>query len=422
MFIAIQVEALKFVWTAPVHILEQQTRISTQQCILFALGWGAIGVFLGTLPLRVPVRFGIACLSCVMRTARLWKLFESTGNSLAVTVNLPITLIPFVVGFLGAVMARHLTISCSSVLSRLDHIRVDFEARSSSSSAVRALRRPPAERRVRFDDPDSSQWSPRAVDVQALNGYIVESAERARKVLMAEREASSISSSVSSVPPVVPPPAVPLPVTTGAGMTPPSQDQARGNAAPYAQPPLALQLQSVPRRSGVSAVANFKSEEALLKLAFDEPDLAVCLAQSRISMADMQLQQSLGQGSFGVVYEGRAWPSGLAVGVSPTSASGSATGVGQAAHENHAAAQRVAIKLIHRHCINVQQLDNFKRAVSVELRLAQHAHIVQLCVLSSSNACVDCRLACFRGTRTPRAACCCLPLVRVTQVRMGRRP
>jgi len=39
---------------------------------------------------------------------------------------------------------------------------------------------------------------------------------------------------------------------------------------------------------------------------------------------------------------------------------------------------RVAIKQIHRHCLIVEQLQNFKRAAALELALAPHASIVRL--------------------------------------------
>ena len=180
-----------------------------------------------------------------------------------------------------------------------------------------------------------------------------------------------------------PPPQIHVPARATAAAA------AAGGASPLASP-LAIAVGAPPLAAASSLVA----EVRLLTETFAPSQLDAALANACIPQGQLALHSFLGKGAFGDVYEGswaqpeaqaKAQPTPAAA-ASSQGADGHAQGVEAAASQHEVTrttpttvvTRRVAVKLIHRHRIEAEQLSVFKRAASLELQLAAHPNIVRL--------------------------------------------
>ena len=105
---------------------------------------------------------------------------------------------------------------------------------------------------------------------------------------------------------------------------------------------------------GTAAAGAHRREALLLNEAFDTASLVPLLETHRVPIRDVELSEKLGHGNFGTVWRA-TWRSG---GVPST--------------------RLVAAKVSHVHRVNKVELENFRRALELELGLVKHPNVCQL--------------------------------------------
>ena len=435
----VQTFHLYLAWVMTTQRAMRQANPSTAQGIMLTLAWTVCGVFMGAQSMALAHRLTVSLISNALRSARLLLVYRISGEANALTMLLMNTIF-YGVGFMGAVAGRRLTASCASLLNMLETLPAHAAAPTPASPdreppAARPTR-PSAEldaagivacmpggQRVPTSplaSPESTSGSscasslggrrvqlppelpPNAAAASSLDALIRQTAQQARETMAGADAASG--------PRATPVGAVPLPA----------------RPSPLSPPPrLQLDVPSRPERAAASSseahetsplsqASELSRERELLEAAFTPERLPAPLVSARIPTADLQLSSMLGKGAFGAVYKGWWWRPDAACSAAAGGAAGdaaeggdgpaeptSATVVGEPSAQRVAVAaargaslawshrqdarasrgarpQRVAIKLIHRHHLEAEQLALFKRAASIELQLAPHENIVRL--------------------------------------------
>jgi len=123
----------------------------------------------------------------------------------------------------------------------------------------------------------------------------------------------------------------------------------------------------------------FDAESNRLSSAFDAATLPPTLARARIHPDSLQPSTVLGSGAFGLVFDG-SWRRHPSTEASSTF-DGSMEGHPNPADDDASSSPtplRVAIKQIHRHRLEADQLNDMKRAAIIELELTPHPNILRL--------------------------------------------
>ena len=400
----------------------QQANPSPRQGLMLTLGWIGKGMFVGAVDIPLTHRMAVSLISMALRTVRLLLVYRTSGEANALTILIMNTIFYFV-GFVGAVVGRRLTelltASCASLLNMLESLPAHAAAPAPDSpdmapdspdmeplerrpsaelDAAGSLMGKPGGQRVPTSPPDLSSSGSSAAsssggrrvhfqplelfrndgdDGAALDALIRQTAQHAREAMA---EAPSRPPNLAR-PPILAPPTLKLQLDV-----PARPERAASSAGSHEQ-------------SLLSQASELSRERELLEAAFAPEHLPAPLASTHIPVADLQLSSMLGKGAFGLVYKGGWHRPDVACTAAAGGAAGDAAGEGDArsaptsataggeasAHRAAAAAaaraarpQRVAIKLIHRHHLEAQQLRLFKRAASLELQLAPHENIVRL--------------------------------------------
>ena len=386
----------------PAEVVMLQVNVSDWVLLHLALGWFCIGMFMGAQPLPLVVRFIYGLMCIIIRTTRTVSAWLKTDSPLPLTVMMPATVCPFILGFFGAIFCRHLASSCASLLEAYDAAienerLIDPGIRSSSNAhrveAVRAVSRisPPAADTPLSETPlslsvsestDSGSMSSSSgrrlrfkqhPDAGTLAATRAPAGEHACRLDAIIQQTMRDARAASDAKPADDADGQAWCVGTGNPLTPVVTSVALQPRQPL--------LVEAPLPAAHLPELRFDAESNRLSSAFDAATLPPTLARARIHPDSLQPSTVLGSGAFGLVFDG-SWRRHPSTEASSTF-DGSMEGHPNPADDDASSSPtplRVAIKQIHRHRLEADQLNDMKRAAIIELELTPHPNILRLYV------------------------------------------